>query len=237
MDDALEVEAYRQADFTEVNAACARRALSVAGDRGRAIDLGTGPAEIPAILCSIARSWSVVAVDASRSMLRAARKRIAAAGLAHRVRLVRGDATDLRRVRGPFDLVVSNSLLHHLPDPIPFWREVGRLAGWSGAILVQDLARPPTRERARALVGLHARGASPLLKRLFYRSLLAAFTPAEVREQLRAARLSGLRVRMASDRHLEASRPGPRSPHRRPAPRHRPTPAIGRAAGRASRSR
>jgi len=218
MDDALEVEAYRQADFTEVNTACARRALAVAGRsvRGRAIDLGTGPAEIPVILCSLAPSWRIVAVDASRAMLRAARNRIAAAGLSRRVRLVRGDATDLALVRGPFDLVISNSLVHHLPDPIPFWREVGRLAGRSGAILVQDLARPRTRERAWALVRLHARGSSPLLRRLFYRSLLAAFTTNEVREQLRAARLGrGFRVRMASDRHLEVSRPGPHARRRR----------------------
>jgi ubiquinone/menaquinone biosynthesis C-methylase UbiE len=200
-----EVEAYRTADFTEVNRDFALRALELAGPRGRAVDLGTGPAQIPLLLCSLAPGWRVLAVDASAEMLRAARAARAAAGLERRVELLRADATRLRKVRGGFDLVISNSLLHHLADPMPFWREVARLAGKKGAVFVQDLARPLSRSRARALVRRHAGDQTPLLRELFYRSLLAAFTPLEVRGQLRAARVRGLRVGMCSDRHLLVS--------------------------------
>jgi len=200
-----EVEAYRTADFSEVNRDFVLRALKLAGPRGRAVDLGTGPADIPILLCRLAPGWRVLAVDASADMVRAARAARAAAGLAKRVEILRADATRLRRVRGGFDLVISNSLLHHLSDPVPFWREVGRLAGKKGVIFVQDLTRPPSRARARALVRQHAGDQSPLLKELFYRSLLAAFTPLEVRAQLRAAGLRGLRISRPSDRHLEIS--------------------------------
>jgi len=200
-----EVEAYRTADFSEVNSDFVLRALKLAGPRGRAVDLGTGPADIPILLCRLAPGWRVLAVDASADMVRAARAARAAAGLAKRVEILRADATRLRRVRGGFDLVISNSLLHHLSDPVPFWREVGRLAGKKGVIFVQDLTRPPSRARARALVRQHAGDQSPLLKELFYRSLLAAFTPLEVRAQLRAAGLRGLRISRPSDRHLEIS--------------------------------
>jgi ubiquinone/menaquinone biosynthesis C-methylase UbiE len=204
------VAAYREADFSEVNQDFARRALRLAGPRGRAVDLGTGPAEIPIILCRLAARWRVLAIDASPEMLRTARGLIARAGLAGRVRCRAGDAKALRSLRGPFDLVMSNSLLHHLEDPVPFWREVARLAGRRGAVLVQDLARPESRGAARALVRLHASGDSPLLRELFHRSLLAAYTPREIRSQLRQAGVLGPRVRMVSDRHIQVRGRGPR---------------------------
>ncbi len=203
MDDCLEVEAYSEADFSDVNRRCARRAFQAAGrERGRALDLGTGPAEIPIVFCRLAPGWRVVGLDLSSGMLAEARRNVRAAGLEKRIRLVRGDAKTARDLGGRFDLVMSNSLLHHLADPLPFWRQVKRLVQPDGAILIQDLCRPASRSAARSLERLHVRDASPLLRQLFYQSLLAAFTVAEVREQLRAAGLHGLEVRKINDRHL-----------------------------------
>jgi ubiquinone/menaquinone biosynthesis C-methylase UbiE len=206
MDDALEVRAYREADFTRVNKLCARRVLRALPSRsGHALDLGTGPAEIPVFFCQMAPGWRVTAVDASTNMLKAAAVNLKKHDLSHRIRLLHGDAKALKGVRRRFDAIFSNSLLHHLDDPVPFWREVRRLASPRAAIVVQDLFRPTSRASARGLVRKHAGKDSPLLKELFYRSLLAAFTPAEVRAQLRAAGLPELRVARVSDRHLLVS--------------------------------
>ena len=203
MDDSKEVEAYRAADFRLVNLLCARRALRASGlERGHAIDLGCGPAEIPIFLCQMAPGWRVTAVDASDGMLNEAAKNITRAGLARRIRLVRADAKAVRGLRMKLDLVLSNSLLHHLHDPVPFWREVKRLVRPGGAVMVQDLFRPESHAAARKLVALHAKGASPLLRQLFHQSLLAAFTPPEIRAQLHEAGIVGLEVRKVSDRHL-----------------------------------
>ena len=203
MNDELEVRAYREADFRRVNRSCARRVLRVAGrSRGHALDLGTGPAEIPIFLCQLAPGWRVTAVDAAPRMLAVARENVRRHGLEARIRLRRGDATALRGLRQEFDLVFSNSLLHHLRDPVPFWREVRRLVRPGGTVLVQDLLRPRSMAEAKRLVRLHAADESPLLRQLFHRSLLAAFTPVEVRVQLEAAGLGGLEVRRVSDRHL-----------------------------------
>jgi ubiquinone/menaquinone biosynthesis C-methylase UbiE len=202
MDDPLEVAAYDEADFSEVNRDLARFAIETAGARGRAIDLGTGPACIPLELCALAPGWRVVAVDVSRSMLDRARARLQAAGLSRRVALKLADAGAGPLPRSRFDLVLSNSLLHHLRDPVAFWEQVGRLAGGGGAVVLQDLARPESPERAARLVRKHAGADSALLQELFCRSLLAAYTPAELCEQLRFAGLRGLAVEMVSDRHL-----------------------------------
>jgi ubiquinone/menaquinone biosynthesis C-methylase UbiE len=203
MADEVEARAYEEADFYQVNLRCARRAFRlVEGKRGRAIDLGTGPAEIPILFCQLAPGWKVTAVDASPAMLTLARKWVRQAGLAQRISLRRGDAKNLGRRSRRYDLVFSNSLLHHLPDPLPFWRQVQRLVKPGGAVMVQDLRRPRSRAEARRLVRRHAGDASRLLKELFYQSLLAAFTPTEIRRQLDAAGLEGLRVRAINDRHL-----------------------------------
>lgn len=203
MDEEAEVLAYRDADFRRVNLLCARRALRVADKtRGRALDLGCGPAEIPILFCGLAPGWKVTAVDASATMLREAVRKVKQARLDRRVQLVRGDAKRLRGLKWPYDLVLSNSLLHHLPDPLPFWREIRRWAAPGTALLIQDLFRPGSVREARRLVALHAGEASRVLRQLFFQSLLAAFTPEEVRAQLREAGLSGLEVRKVSDRHL-----------------------------------
>ena len=205
MDDTEEALVYDEADFSRVNRCCARRiARLLDAERGHALDLGTGPAEIPIRLCALLPGWKITAVDASPSMLRLARSRVREAGLEKRIRLLRADAKRLKKLRRGFSAVFSNSLLHHLHDPLPFWLQVKRLTCGGGSVMIQDLRRPPSRTRARELTRLHTAGAPPLLKRLFYQSLLAAFTPGEVRRQLADAGLD-LKVRATTDRHLVVS--------------------------------
>ena len=205
MDDKEEARIYDDADFSRVNRYCARKIFKLLDtNRGHALDLGTGPAEIPILLCTLAPGWKITAVDASASMLQLARARVKKAGLGERIRLLRADAKNLSQLRQRFSAIFSNSLLHHLHDPAPFWREVKRLTRPGGSVMIQDLRRPPNRIRARELTRRHTAGDPPLLKQLFYQSLLAAFTPGEVRIQLNDAKLD-LRVRTTTDRHLVVS--------------------------------
>ena len=117
MDDTEEARVYDEADFSRVNLCCARRISRLLDtERGHALDLGTGPAEIPIRLCALAPGWKITAVDASPSMLRLARSRVREAGLEKRIRLLRADAKRLQKLRRSFSAVFSNSLLHHLHE-------------------------------------------------------------------------------------------------------------------------
>jgi hypothetical protein len=79
-----------------------------------------------------------------------------------------------------------------------------RQLGQPGApVLIMDLARPADETAARALVDTYAAGDPEVLRTDFHNSLLAAFEPAEVREQLAAADLP-FEVATVSDRHLAA---------------------------------
>ena len=166
--------------------------------RGRVVDLGCGPADIPLRLARARPELGATAVDGAAAMLALAANAVRRAG-AH-VTLVRASVPRLPFRRSTFDAVVSNSLLHHLPDPLVLWRETARLVRPGGAILVMDLARPESPSRAREIVERYAADEAELLKRDFQASLLAAFTPEELRSQL-AAILPGLRCEMVSDRH------------------------------------
>ena len=68
-----------------------------------------------------------------------------------------------------------------------------------------DLARPDSDVDARALVDEYASGEPEVLREDFYNSLLAAYTVAEIREQLRHSGLGLLAVEMCSDRHWMVS--------------------------------
>ena len=121
------------------------------------------------------------------------------------ISFIQGDAKALTVPERSCDVVISNSLVHHLPDPIPFWQEVRRIIKPDGTILVRDLARPQSEEQAWKIVERESGSETQLLKDLFFYSLCAAYTVDEIKEQLRTAELNNLVVTMSSDRHWEAA--------------------------------
>lgn len=202
MDDPDQARAYASADFAASNERYAARALELLDAAGlaggRVVDLGCGPAEIPGRLVRARPGLRVVAVDASAAML-------GFAAPTPRVALVRGRLPGAGLADRSFDAVLSNSLLHHLPDPALLWSEVARLGRPGAVVLVGDLFRPASPAAARAIVDAAGASSDPVLDRDFYQSLLAAFTVDEVREQLRQAGLTTLSVAQTSERHLQVA--------------------------------
>jgi len=205
MDDPAEAHAYAAADFAAVNQAFAERAIAEAGTAERldALDLGTGPGDIPLRVARLRPRWRITAVDASPAMLDLAREAIAKARLARRIALVQADAKHTGLPSAAFDCIFTNSLLHHVTDAAGLWAEIKRLARPGAAFFLRDLARPPSAERARAIVATYAGGESDLLREEYHRSLLSAYTVDEIRAQLAAAGIDGLTVGMITDRHLD----------------------------------
>ena len=208
MEDLEQAMAYDHADFTQPNA----RFLELYDhhvaqhlDHGphRVLDIGCGPATI---CLDIAQRWPqarLSCVDGSEAMIQRAAKRLAAhPELAGRVDLV-CEAVPLPHgaLEGAFDAVLSNSLLHHLHDPSVLWREILVQAKPGGFVLVGDLTRPASAAQAASIVQTHAAQEPEVLRTDFYNSLLAAFTPDEVRAQLVEAGLT-LTVDRVSDRHM-----------------------------------
>jgi ubiquinone/menaquinone biosynthesis C-methylase UbiE len=207
MDGAEQALAYAQADFADVNQGFVDRFVALWPDAApaRVLDLGCGPADIPIRLCRALPESTVCAVDAARSMLALGRDALAADDVGGRVVLVQAYLPDLPVLKGAFDALISNSLLHHLANPMDLWESIAASGKPGAPVLVCDLRRPESEAAAQQIVDDGDCSDSEILRRDFYLSLLAAYTPAEVRQQLNAAGLEQLEVRVISERHLLVS--------------------------------
>jgi len=206
MEDPAQALAYARADFADVNQGFVDRFRATFPDltRGRVLDLGCGPADIPIRLVRALPDLHVTAVDGSEAMLAHARRAVAEARVSGQVELLPARLPGLPLPPRSFDAVISNSLLHHLKDPRVFWHDVLRLGRPGAALLVMDLFRPDSPDRAREIVEAAAPDEDPILKRDFFNSLLAAFTVDEVRAQL-ADTLPHVDCRIVSERHWLAA--------------------------------
>jgi trans-aconitate methyltransferase len=202
MDSAAQVDAYAAADFTEGNQAFAVRVGEALAGRapGRLIDLGCGPGDICRRLADRLPDWAIEGLDAGPNMLKTAQRETAGTPNAGRIeyRLARLPDPDLP-TQG-YQAVVSNSLLHHLPDPAALWNSIRKLAAPGAYVQVMDLDRPDDETAARSLVDAYAWKEPEVLREDFFNSLCAAWTAEEVSEQLIAAGLT-LDVERVSDRH------------------------------------
>jgi ubiquinone/menaquinone biosynthesis C-methylase UbiE len=206
MDTEEDAAEYEAIDNTAVNAELVDHVLRIGPNHGAAIDIGGGPAHVAVLLALRAPDMRVLSVDLAESMLVRARAHVDAAGLRGRVAVMRADAKDTGFAPYSFDVVLSNSLVHHLPNPVPFFAEVARIARPSGAILVKDLHRPASDGEHAALVARYAGNDSRRQRELFSDSLRAALTVDEVAAACREAGLKGVSVRKTSDRHWVVER-------------------------------
>ncbi|MCW8131589.1 MAG: methyltransferase domain-containing protein [Planctomycetota bacterium] len=164
--------------------------------RARVIDLGTGPGWIPVQLALRHPGWECWGIDASESMLAMGRAYAQARGVADRVHFVRADATAVPFEDGAFDLVVSNFVLHHLPEPARLLDEAARLARPGGRVMIKDLRRV-----SRPMAWLQLAFSrwvlryTPAQLAMYADSLAAALTPAEAREAAERSRLQHAQIR------------------------------------------
>ena len=209
MDDPAQALAYAEADFEAPHSMfvddCLACFEAMRAKPREIVDLGCGPGDIVVRLARRLSFDRFDAIDGAGAMIELARHRLQAEGMQDRIRLIHGHIpADLHEL-GSYDAIVSNSILHHLDDPMNLWHAVNRLARPGAVIFVMDLLRPESERAAQTLVDEYAAGEPDVLRHDFYHSLLAAYRWEEVAAQLADAGLSGLSVSVPSDRHLIVS--------------------------------
>lgn len=146
-------------------------------------DAGCGTGYGTAMLAQ--RAAEVVAADISEGMLAEARKRIEAGGLDN-VRLVLGDALEIARTAGPFDVVFSSWVLGYIA-PAPFFSAARAALKQGGRLALVVHKENSPREPLEIFAELVAEDPSIMLKRVafdFPRDI------EQVRAQLQAAGLA-----------------------------------------------
>lgn len=167
---------------------------------GPILDLGSGNGLIPLLVQKAFSNCAVVALDAARSMLAIAQKHVAKFP-PNQIGLVQARVQRLPYGDGVFKLVISNSLVHHLPEPWAAFVEAWRVVAPGGWIFLRDLARPETNGDLEGLVKTYAAGESDTAQRLFAESLHAALTVVEVRDLVTRLGAKPESVFASSDRH------------------------------------
>jgi SAM-dependent methyltransferase len=116
---------------------------------GAALDLGCGTARAGVYLA--ARGWRVDGIDFVPEAIELATARVAAAGLADRVRLHEGSVTDMRSLSGPYELAIDVGCMHGLDAgrQLAYAGEVTRLVRPGGTYLLFVHLREPGDDEGR----------------------------------------------------------------------------------------
>lgn len=202
MDDPEQALVYARADFEKENQGFVDRFREYFPDfsEGHVLDLGCGPGDIPIRFARTVSGCRITGVDASAPMVRLAEEAVQQAGLSSRITFRCERFQDLAGTNVA-DAAISNSLLHHVPNPLQFWHKLRLVMRPGSPVLVMDLLRPDSPEEAQAIVDRYASGAPDILRRDFYHSLLAAFTEDEIGAQLAQMNLTRLLIDVIDDRH------------------------------------
>jgi SAM-dependent methyltransferase len=197
--------AYAKADFSEPHNRfidLLRESFPTLPDQGNALDLGCGAADITIRFAHAFPGWSVDGLDGAPAMLKYGQAALNQAKLQGRIQLRDAYLPGGEAPRDRYDLIFSNSLLHHLADPIILWQSIQRWAASGTAVFIMDLMRPEREEVASQLVAEYATNEPDILRHDFYHSLLAAYRIGEVQQQLAQENLDHFSFKIVSDRHF-----------------------------------
>ena len=220
MDDDGEAQAYSSASaeayLSKIDDSFVEHAMGLVGPApGNAVDIGCGPGQILKKLSARLPEWKFCGVDRSFAMIRLAAESGGKSDLPPatgstgsskgNVQFFPGDANFLPFRDASFDLVLCNSVLHHMREPARLLAEIRRIAKPNAGILLCDLRRP-SRITYLFHVRWHGRHYEGLMYKLYCDSVRAAYTREELAAMLRSVSISGARAFAHGSTHLGIER-------------------------------
>jgi ubiquinone/menaquinone biosynthesis C-methylase UbiE len=203
MDTLEEAFEYDSMDHSQVNEVFCNDFFAARNltDGVQILDVGTGTAQIPIAMCKRNNGLKITAIDLAESMLTLGNKNIQTARLEDSITLVQIDSKKMPYPDESFDQVISNSIIHHIPNPLECFKEMIRVTKKDGLLFIRDLLRPFSLVELHNIVNLHAGDATPKQKQLFTDSLHASLSLAEVREMVKLFGFEAFTVIQSSNRH------------------------------------
>jgi ubiquinone/menaquinone biosynthesis C-methylase UbiE len=222
MDSVEEANDYDGMDHSTVNQVFVKEMLVFLRERASShspssgilmADLGTGTIRIPLELTDQwPGCWRIAACDLSFEMLKLGRQHVHRCGRESLICPVHCDAKRLPFANRSVFVLMSNSIMHHIPHPLTLFKETRRCLAERGHVFFRDLLRPDSEDEVESLVATYAGKENAHAQKMFRESLHAALTVPEVDHMLQLAGFTGLRAVRSSDRHWTvagSSRPRP----------------------------
>jgi len=201
MDSPDEARDYNNMDHRQVNCLFVDDLVAAGFQGGDVLDLGTGTALIPIEIIRRGFECRIMAADAAIAMLERARLNLEVAGMTQKIQLSHCDAKAMPYADGMFQWVISNSIIHHIPQPLQVLNESWRVTGSGGWLFFRDLLRPESDEDCRRLVELYTENCNDHQRQMFDNSLRAALSLDEIRQLIKELGGHADAVQASSDRH------------------------------------
>ena len=173
-----------------------KRIVAKGIEKGRAIDVGTGPGIFPIFMTKAIPGIRFKGIDLSPVMVDLAKRNARDEGIADRIEFEVGSAYSLPIDDHSLDLVLCINTLHHLESPVDFFNEVARSLKEGGAFVIVDFHRDASSVFIKFfnLLWKVFFGRHPKAKKGFLESVQSSYTIEECREFLRRSRLKNWKL-------------------------------------------
>ena len=201
MEQKEQAYAYANADFSDSNGLFLEKLFEFCSitDETKILDVGCGDGEIPIEIYKKTKS-KITVLDGSSAMLDEFSKKMSANNIDD-IKIIQRRYEDTHLSEKSFDILISNSVLHHVKSPKKFWEKSFNLVKQQGQIVLMDLFRPSNEHELLTILDKYG-GNNPVLLNDFEKSLRAAYTPYEVEGQLSSFPSVSSSVKAISDRHF-----------------------------------
>ena len=201
MEQKEQAHAYANADFSNSNELFLEKLFEFCSitDETKILDVGCGDGEIPIKIYKKTKS-KITVLDGSSVMLDELSKKMSANNIDD-IKVIQRRYEDTHLKEKSFDILISNSVLHHVKSPKKFWEKSFNLVRQQGQIVLMDLFRPSNEHELLTILGKYG-GNNPVLLNDFENSLRAAYTLYEVEDQLSSFPSISSSVKAISDRHF-----------------------------------
>jgi ubiquinone/menaquinone biosynthesis C-methylase UbiE len=165
-------------------------------EKGKALDVGTGPGIFPIFLSKALPNVQFKAIDLSPVMVEISRKNAIEAGLRDGIDFQVGSAYSLPCEDHSLDLLLCINTLHHLDRPVDFFNEVARTLKDGGSFVIIDFHRDSSFVWIR-LFDLFWKlyfGKHPKAREGFIESVNSSYTLDECRTFLNQSKLTNWRL-------------------------------------------
>jgi len=168
-----------------------KRVLAKGIEKGRAIDVGTGPGIFPIFISKAIPGIRFKGIDLSPVMVDLARRNAIEEGINNRIEFEVGSAYSLPIEDHSLDLVLCINTIHHLDRPVDFFNEVARSLKEEGAFVIVDFHR----DTSLIFIGIFNLfwkiffGKHPKARRGFLDSVYSSYTVEECRNFLQQSEL------------------------------------------------